>query len=178
MSGELVLPTMQAILDELRRERDGFLAALDDADPALLTVPGLVGEWSARELLAHLGYWTGHAAEALHRAEQGVLHEFGTDDPAFDVDAINEAVARVAADTDFATVRLREEAAYAALVERLAAADDAWLLDTTGYRDTLEQVLREDGPEHYHEHTLDLRSWFTGEDDDEGEDEGEEAVLQ
>ena len=176
MSDELVLPTTQLILDDLRRERDGFLAALDDADPALLTVPGLVGEWSARELLAHLGYWTGHAAEAIHRAEQGVLHEFGTDDPAFDVDAVNETVARVAAETDLATVRLREEAAYAALVERLAAADDAWLLDTTGYRDTLEQVLREDGPEHYHEHTLDLRSWFTGDDDDEDDEDGEDGV--
>lgn len=175
MNGEVALPTMRAILDELRIERDAFLAALDDADPALLTAPGLVGEWSARELLAHMGYWTGHAAEALHRAEQGVLHEFGSDDPDFDVDAVNETVARVARETDLATVRLREEAAYGALVERLAAADDSWLLDTTGYRETLEQVLREDGPEHYREHTIDLRAWFTGDaeaaDDDDLDDE-------
>lgn len=164
-------PAMDGILAELRLEREGFLAALADVDPALLTAPGLVGEWSARELIAHLGYWTGHAADALHRAEQGVLHEFGADDPDFDVDEVNATVARVARETDLATVRLREEAAYGALVDRLAAAEDAWLPDTTGYGDTLEQVLREDGPEHYREHTLDLRAWFAGDDVDLDDDE-------
>lgn len=163
-------PAMDAILAELRTERDAFLAALHDVDPALLTAPGLVGEWSARELIAHLGYWTGHAAEALHRAAQGALHEFGADDPDFDVDEINATVARVARETDLATVRQREEAAYGALVDRLGAADDAWLPATVAYGDTLEQVLREDGPEHYQEHTLDLRSWFAG--DDEADDDG------
>lgn len=174
MNGEVRLPSMHGILDELRVERDAFFAALDDMDPALLTAPGLVGEWSAKELIAHLGYWTGHAAEAVHRAEQGVLHEFGSDDPDYDVDAVNATVARVAADTELATVRLREEAAYGALVERLATADDGWLLDTTGYRETLEQVLREDGPEHYREHTIDVRAWFTGTDEPDEDDEADE----
>ncbi len=176
MTGELPMPTVQAILDELRVERDAFFAALDDMDPALLTAPGLVGTWSAKELIAHLGYWAGHAAEAIHRAEQGVLHEFGSDDPDYDVDAVNDTVARVAAETELATVRLREEAAYGALVERLATADDAWLLDATGYRETLEQVLREDGPEHYREHAIDVRSWFTGGDEEPDDDEDETDV--
>lgn len=178
MNGEHALTSVADILGELRVERDAFFAALDDADPALLTAPGLVGEWSARELLAHLGYWTGHAAEALHRAEQGLLHEFGSDDPDFDVDAVNETVARVARETDLATVRLREEAAYGALVERLAAADDSWLLDTTGYRETLEQVLREDGPEHYREHAIDVRAWFTGDADTDDEADEDDMALE
>jgi hypothetical protein len=176
VNGELPPASARAILAELVAERDAFLAALADMEPSLLTTPGLAGEWSARELLAHLGYWCGHAAEALHRAAQGTLHEFGSDDPDFDVDAVNETVARVARETDLASVRLREEAAYGALVERLETAEDGWLLDTTGYRETLEQVLREDGPEHYHEHTLDIRSWFSGEeeeDEDEDVDDGE-----
>ena len=184
MNGELPPPTARAILGELVAERDAFLVALADVEPGLLTTPGMAGEWSARELLAHLGYWCGHAAEALHRAAQGTLHEFGSDDPDFDVDAVNETVARVARETDLASVRLREEAAYGALVERLETAEDAWLLDTTGYRETLEQVLREDGPEHYHEHTLDIRSWFTGDEDededddsDDSDDEGRDASL-
>ena len=164
--------TCDAILADLRLARDEFVAALDDVDPALLTAPGMVGDWSARELVAHLGYWTGHAAEALHHAERGILHEFGTDDPDFDVDEINATVTRVARETDLATVSRREEAAYGALVDRLAAADDAWLPETVAYGDTLEQVLREDGPEHYREHTQDLRAWFTGDEpDDEADDD-------
>ncbi len=159
------------LLDELVGARTAFLAALDDVEPALRTAPGLVGDWSARELVAHLGYWTGHAAEATHRAEQGTLADFGADDPDFDIDAINATVARVGRETDLATVRQREQAAYDALVERLGALDDAWLTATTGYRDSLEQVLREDGPEHYREHTIDLRAWFDGTDVDEDDDD-------
>ena len=140
-----------------------FLAALADVEPSLLTAPGLVGQWSARELIAHLGYWTGHAAEAIHHAEMGRAADFGEDE--HDVDERNAIVARVAAETDLATVRQREEAAFEALVTRLERADPAWLDEKVSYGDTLERVIQDDGPEHYREHALDLRAWFTGDDE-------------
>jgi len=160
---------LQALVDELVAARDGFNEALADVDPALLTAPGLVGEWSARELIAHLAYWAGHAAEALHQAEQGRVEEFGQDE--MDVDARNAVVARVAAETDLDTVRQREEAAFGALVERLKRADPSWLEERVSYGDTLEYVVRDDGADHYREHTADLRSWFTGADEPEPDDE-------
>jgi SHS2 domain-containing protein len=131
----------------------------------------LVGEWSARELIAHLGYWTGHAAEAVHQAELDKVGEFGDDE--HDVDERNAIVARVALETDLATVRQREEAAFSALVERLRRADPAWLDERVSYGDTLERVIQDDGPEHYREHALDLRAWFSAED--EADDEADEA---
>ena len=91
------------LVAELEAARGEFNAALAEVEPDLLLAPGLVGEWSARELIAHIGYWTGHAAEALHSAEQGRLADFGEDE--LDVDERNEVVARVAAETDLATVR-------------------------------------------------------------------------
>ena len=163
------LTRSQRLAVELVTERDAFLAALADVEPDLLTVPGLLGEWSARELVAHLGYWAGHAAEALHYAEQGRSAEFEVE--AQDVDARNATVAQVAASTDMATVRKREQASVEALLDRLRRADDAWLDETVGYGDTVEQLLREDGPEHYREHTLDIRSWWAGgEPEDDGDD--------
>ena len=156
---------VQALVDELVAAREEFLAALADVDPALLETPGLVGEWSARELIAHIGYWTGHAAEGLHQAEQGRLAEFGDDE--HDVDERNEIVARVAAETDLATVRQREEAAFEAMLTRLKRVDPATLDDKASYGDTLERVIQDDGAEHYREHALDLRAWFSGEPEDE-----------
>jgi hypothetical protein len=161
---------VQALVDELVASRQEFLAALADVEPSLLDAPGLVGEWSARELIAHIGYWTGHAAEALHHAEQGRLEEFGEDE--HDVDERNAIVARIAADTDLATVRQREDAAFEAMLTRLRRVDPATLDDKVSYGDTLERVIQDDGAEHYREHALDLRAWFTGEADDE--DDGEE----
>jgi hypothetical protein len=121
-------------------------------------------------LLAHVGYWAGHAAEALHRAELHTTESFGDDE--LDVDERNAVVARVARETDLATVRAREAAAFEALRTRLERADPAWLDERVAYGDTLEEVVRDDGADHYREHALDLRSWFTGnEEPDEEPDE-------
>jgi hypothetical protein len=160
---------VQALVDDLVAARRAFHDALADVDPALLTAPGLVGEWSARELIAHLAYWAGHAAEALHQAEQGRVEDFGEDE--LDVDARNAVVARVAGETDLATVRQREEAAFDALLTRLKRADPERLEDRVSYGDTLEYVVRDDGADHYREHTADLRSWFTGPDEPGPDDE-------
>jgi hypothetical protein len=179
MSMERTPGELQAFATDLVAARDEFRAALADIDPQLLTTPGLAGEWSAREVIAHLGYWAGHAAEALHHAAQGRTPEFGEDD--LDVDERNAVVARVSADTDLATVRQREQAAFDALLTAIQRADPAWLDERVSYGDSLEQVIRDDGADHYREHTLDVRAWFNGgdepEDDpadpaDEGEPEG------
>jgi hypothetical protein len=166
-------PHVQELLDGLAAARDEFLTALADIDPALQTTPGLVGDWSARDLLAHVGYWTGHAAESLHRAEQGELSEFGRDD--LSVDDRNEVVTRVARETDYATVASREEGAYEAFVARLTAVDPEWLDDRDADGDTLEEIIAFDGADHYREHTLDIRAWFDGKDaaDDDGHDEAD-----
>ena len=160
--------SLDALLAELLEERARFDEALADADPALLTAPGLLDDWSARELIAHMGYWAGHAAEAIHHAAQGRLADFEAGEiPS--VDERNAIVARVAAETDLSTVRQRERAAFDALVDAMRDADDAWLPERTGDGTTLERVLHEDGPEHYNEHSAHLRAWFGSPDDDEEE---------
>lgn len=167
---------VEALADDLVAARTDFLDALGDVDPALLTSPGLVGEWSARELVAHMGYWSGHAAEAIHHAEQGRLDEFDVGAPS--VDERNAVVARVARDTDMGTVRSREELACDALRKRILGADPEWLSERDADGDGLEQIIRDDGADHYREHTRDIRAWFSAgaegradsTDDDEPED--------
>jgi hypothetical protein len=160
---------IQALLDELRAARDEFLAAIGDIDPALRGTPGLAGEWSARELVGHVGYWSGHAAEALHRAEQGELDAFGIDE--LTVDERNVVVAKVAAEADWATVTAREEGAYEAFATRLARADPDRLGDRDADGDTLAEIIAFDGVDHYREHTLDIRAWFNEADSPEADDD-------
>jgi hypothetical protein len=164
-------PHVQALLDDLQAARDEFLAAIGDIDPALSTTPGLVGEWSARELLAHVGYWAGHAAESLHRAEMGELAEFGRDE--LSVDDRNAVVARVAAETDYATVASREEGAFQQFAARLATVDPEWLGECDADGDALEEIIAFDGADHYREHTLDIRAWFDGSDGADTDDEAD-----
>ncbi|MEP7082063.1 MAG: maleylpyruvate isomerase N-terminal domain-containing protein [Chloroflexota bacterium] len=143
------------LVAELVAARDEFLAALDAVNPERLTRPGLVGEWSARELVAHLGYWSGHAVEVIQAAERGATETFGEGQPG--VDAINATVARVARETDLATAQARERSSVEVLVERLRTLDPLLLDLPLPDGATVEQGLREDGAEHYREHTAELR---------------------
>jgi hypothetical protein len=144
------------LVQELRLERDGFFDALSAVAPESMTTPGLIGEWSARELIAHLGYWAGHGVESIHAVESGRADEFGADRPP--VDDVNATVARVARQADLATVRKREAASVEAFVERLRAMDPAMLATPLPHHGlTLEQGIREDGAAHYREHAVELR---------------------
>ena len=144
------------LVDELLVARAALLDELAAVSPESMTTPGLTGEWSARELIAHLGYWAGHAVEIIHAAEEDRLEELGIDDPA--VDEVNETVARVARETDLATVRKREAASVEVLVERLHALDPALLAQRLPDGASLADGISEDGAAHYREHADELRA--------------------
>jgi hypothetical protein len=143
------------LVEELRDERDAFFRVLDAVAPDSMTTPGLLGEWSARDLIAHLGYWAGHATELIHAAEQGRIDEVGVGEPP--VDEVNATVARVARTTELSTVRKREAASVEALIERLMLVDPAVLAERLPDGATVEEGIREDGAAHYREHADDLR---------------------
>ena len=147
--------TTQPLVDDLVAARDDLLAALASVAPGSMTTPGLLGEWSARELIAHLGYWAGHAVEVIHAVEEGRADEVGAGEPS--TDEVNATVARVARGTDLATVRKREAASVDALAERLRRMDAGLLGVRLPDGATLEQGIREDGSDHYREHADELR---------------------
>ena len=141
--------------DELVAERSELLALLESLEPARMNAPALVGDWGARELVAHLGYWAGHAVEVIHAVEGGRTHEIGLDEPS--VDERNATVARVARQTDLATARKREAASVQALLDRLATLDPAFLAERLPDGTSLEEGIREDAAAHYREHADELR---------------------
>jgi hypothetical protein len=144
-----------ALIADLQRERNALFAMLDVVEPGSLTTPGLIGEWSARELIAHLGYWVGHATEVIHLLEVGRIEE--DDLGGQTVDEINATVARIARDTPLATVRKREASSVEALAERLRTLDPARLAEVLPDGATLDQGIREDASDHYREHAEELR---------------------
>lgn len=152
--------TTQRLVDELTGARSSLMELLDRVAPGSMTTPGLVGEWSGRELIAHLGYWAGNTVEVIHSVEEGRADEVGEGKPP--TDEVNDTVARVARDTDLATVRTREAASIEALLDRLRRMDSSLLGVVLPGGATLEAAIREDGPEHYREHADDLRRSLEG----------------
>lgn len=144
----------QRLIDELTGARQDLLEALERVAPASMTTSGLVGDWSGRELIAHVGYWAGHAVEVIHAVEEGRAEDVGQEEPP--TDEVNATVARVARETDLATVRKREAATIEALLERLRRLDPGLLAVRLPDGATLEQGIAEDGADHYREHAADL----------------------
>ena len=158
-----------AALDE---ERDAFLDALAAVDAELTTTPGVLDDWSVRDLVVHVAAWADHASAALDLAVEGRGAEFAYSTA--ETDAMNDVIlaeARTVSPTD---ALAREEASFADLRRRVANLDPALLDLRLGNGDTVREVIRYDGPNHYAEHTEHVRAWFgTGDADDE-DDEGAE----
>jgi hypothetical protein len=154
------MTTPSELGSELVEARGALLRELARVEPGSLTTPGLLGEWSGREILAHLGYWAGHATEAIHAVETGRADQLDAD--GLEVDEINATVARVARGTSLATVRRREEASVEALLERLRELEPSFLEAELPDGDTLEDAIRADGPGHYREHAEGLREALDG----------------
>jgi hypothetical protein len=151
---ETSLTDGRELADELTAARSTFMTRIDELIAARGRDARLSGDWSPRELIAHLGYWVGHAADAIHAVEQGRAEEFEFGER--EVDARNETVARIARQTDLGTVRRREEGSYRALLELLHALDPTQLDKRLAGRDSLRQGIRENGPAHYLDHAAEL----------------------
>ena len=151
------------LLAALDASRADFLDALAAVDEDLVTVPGVMEDWSVRDLVVHVAFWADHASGALDLATSGRGDEF-----AYSSDQTDAMNARVLADGRLVSpsdALKREEAAFAGLRERVAALDPALLGVPLGNGDTVEAVIGYDGPEHYAEHTAHLRAWFGADDD-------------
>lgn len=157
----------EALLGALDGARADFLDALATVDADLVTVPGVMDDWSVRDLVVHVAFWANHAAGALDLATAGRGEEFAYSSE--QTDAMNARVLEEGRTVSPADALAREEAAFIGLRDRLAALDRALLEHRLGNGDTVEDVIRYDGPDHYAEHTAHLRAWF-GADDDAGDD--------
>jgi hypothetical protein len=143
--------------------RDDFLEALGAVDADLVTVPGVMGDWSVRDLVVHVAAWAEHAAAALDLATAGRGAEFAYSTA--ETDAMNERLLAEGRSTTPSRALAREQAAFAGLRQRVEGLDPALLDLRLGNGDTVAEVIRYDGPDHYAEHTAHLREWFGSDDE-------------
>jgi len=158
------------LLRDLDAAREAFLEVLADVDLELATVPGVMEDWSVRDLVYHVAVWCEHGSEAVDLAAHGRAASFAYSTG--DTDAMNARFLADGRGVSPADALAREDAAFEGFRERIAGLEEALLAVELGNGDTVEAVIVYDGSAHYDEHTEHLRSWF-GTDADDGT--GEEA---
>lgn len=157
---------IEALLAELTTQHDAFVTALEAVDLDLVTAPGVVEDWSVRDLIVHVAFWAEHAAEAIGLVvtDRGDTFDYDT----AETDAMNARLLVDSRQTAPSAAIDREERAFEALVTALGDLDPALLDIRLGNGDTVAEVIGYDGADHYREHTAHLRAWF-GDDDEDSE---------
>ncbi len=119
---------------------------IDGLSPEQTAEPGYNGNWSVKDLLAHIGSWFAEAAMMLEQMRMGTYTR-----ERIDVDGLNSRWFETWRDKDIRIVRTELMAARARMLEewdRLPEADDEarrWFYESTA--------------EHYDDHLPRLREW-------------------
>ena len=140
--------SVEATSERIERSWRGLMDALAGIPEERLTEPGVVGDWSVKDLLGHVAVWDAHAVAAVRRYLAGEAPD------QVDWEAINEREAAARAGRSVPEQRSEMEAAHeqvCSLVRGLRPPDLAAL----GVRHSIAV----DTHEHYDEHAAEIRAW-------------------
>ena len=149
----------------LQAERAQWRALLAEVGPERMEIPGAAGEWSVKQLVAHLTWYE----QAVLDGARQVMGGQSFTRPGGALEAMDERNARIAAaagDRPLAGVLSDSEQVFSDLLTMLARVPDAMLNDATllGLPDDIPPWMRvaNNSYAHYREHAADLRAWLDG----------------
>jgi hypothetical protein len=137
---------VHALLERIEEAWRELFAALDDIPEDRMSDPGVIGDWSLKDLFGHLAFWDEHAVAEIERALAGLPRE----DNAWQ--EMNETDHAARQDHTLPEQRAAMHQAHAALVERLEAVAGIEAAP-------IDEAIRPDTYEHYQDHIKDIQSW-------------------
>lgn len=150
------------LLRDLAAARAAFDAVLAEAGQARLTEPGAVGEWSAKDVVAHV---TWAVRETVGMLEAQAL--VGSPLWRKSQEERNQAVYRQNRERPLEHVLTESRNAHQALIEHTEEASEPDLLQADWFAAlgegwTPARVIRANATDHYVHHTEDLQRWLAG----------------
>jgi hypothetical protein len=152
------MPPERRPAERVLRTLDAAWAAFQESyaglpDAALLE-PGVVGDWSGKDVLAHVNTWQEEALEHLPViAAGGTPERYATTYGG--IDTFNARMAERKRDLSLADLRRRLDETQRRLVELIRSLPDDQLIGDTRFR----RRLRLDTYGHYHLHTRGILEW-------------------
>lgn len=144
----------QQVLDKLEQAWETFQVSYDGLTEAQMLQAGVTGDWSVKDILAHVSWWEEEALKHLPHILQGIRP------PRYSVvyggiDAFNAQMTELKRDLSLAEVQAEMHATHAKLVEYLQGVPEEPFASETRFR----RRLRLDTYSHYPEHTRAIRKW-------------------
>jgi hypothetical protein len=158
-----------AFLKAMREERERWEASLAGVDDALMVQPGVAGEWSLKDIVAHVTAYERGLVEWLEAASRGQSLAFpNLDHP--DVDHRNAVIFAQNRHRPLSDVLLESRQVFRRLSQLVQALPEQELLDAEktewfvrprwNQKRPLWKCIADDSFEHYHQHIQDVRRWL------------------
>jgi hypothetical protein len=142
------------VLGQLEEAWDAFRAAWDGLDDETMLIPGVTGEWSIRDLIAHVTWWDEESIHHLPEVLEGV-RPAKYSDLYGGIDAFNALMTERKADLSLAEVQQEFVETHERLVAYLMELDpELWVGDQR-----FRKRLKLDTWGHYPIHTADIQRW-------------------
>lgn len=152
----------QDLIEGLEKGRQEFLTSIEGLTAEQLTEPGVAGEWSVKDILAHVSRWEAELIALLFQAQQGrqpVTAQFSAEP----VDELNARWYRDARDRPFDRVLSDFYAVRQQTIKRVQAFSDKDLTDLKRFAwlggTPLAEWILTDSAEHEAEHAVRIREW-------------------
>ena len=143
----------ERILDAVGSARRDLEDAIASVPEGRIDEPGVVVEWSARDLAGHVTTWEREAAQALRRyLSDGDLKALVT---WTDVDGLNARESRRKRQLSLAHLRREFDESHLQLIALLSEFPEGELAS-----EEVEKRIRVDTYDHYAEHTAHIRDWL------------------
>lgn len=146
-----------AILNQIRAAHEPLVALLAPLDEARMTESGVNGEWSVKDVLAHVTWWEQHLLRRLRTGHDDL--DVAGADPATATDRTNAEVFAANRDRPLAGVRADFEASYREVLATIEAMPDDELAP-----DEVYEAIGWDTFRHYPAHTAMLAAWLAAPD--------------
>jgi hypothetical protein len=152
------------LLDVLREKRAEWDAALAEVPESWMAEPGVAGEWSVKDIVAHLTFHERWYADRLHEALRGEVYT-PTEFDRMPFDERNDRVFQQNRQRPLADILAESRLAFGQLLEGVRAQSEAFLIEPQRFPGapeplTVWKMLSGDVYDHYGQHIPSIQSWL------------------
>lgn len=153
------------LLNDIRHEYARVTGLVGQLGEDELTAPGVVGDWSVKDILAHLTAWNRLLPGWLEAARIGATPIIPSEGYSWrDLDKLNEAIYKANKDKDWNKVLADFRDSYARVQQEVEALSDDELTDATRFKwmhdMPLTSLIAADTSKHYAEFADHIEQWL------------------
>jgi uncharacterized protein (TIGR03083 family) len=158
--------TKAELLETLRAKRAEWDALLAEVPQERMAEPGVAGEWSVKDIVAHLLFYERWLADRLHEHLRGEIYT-GSETDYMPFDQVNERVYQQNRQRSVEDVLSESRTVFQRLVAGLAAQTEAFLIEPQQFEAAPQpvviwQLLRANVYDHYGQHAPSIQQWLDG----------------